>query len=301
MEKIVITGGTGLIGNRLAKLLSENGHEIYILTRNKNAKSDYQTIYWNVEKQEIENVEILKEITVIIHLAGCGIADKKWTPKRKAEIIDSRVQTANFLYDTFKKFPNKVKTMISASGIGYYGSITSEHIFKENDLPSKDFLGTCCTLWEKAIHPFEKLGIRIVCVRTGVVLSEKGGALEKIIKPIKMGVGSALGNGKQYFPWIHIEDLCKMYLFLLDNQNLHSSFNAVVPEFITSDEFNKKAAKKLHKPYFFPNVPSFVLKLALGEMSDLVLKGSRISCEKIMDAGFEFEYPTTEKALEALF
>ncbi|WP_196891743.1 TIGR01777 family oxidoreductase [Aureivirga marina] len=300
MEKIVITGGTGLIGNRLAKLLSEKGHEIYILTRNKNAVSEYQTIYWNIEKNEIENEEMLREITVIIHLAGCGIADKKWTHKRKAEIIDSRVKTANFLYDTFKKFPNKVKTIISASGIGYYGSITSDHIFMENDLPAKDFLGTCCTLWEKAIHPFEKLGIRTVCVRTGVVLSESGGALEKIMKPIKMGVGSALGNGKQYFPWIHIDDLCKMYVFLLENTNLHGSFNAVAPEFITSNDFNKEIAEKLNKPYFFPNVPSFVLRLALGEMSDLVLKGSKISADKILASGFKFDFKTSEKALNNL-
>ncbi|MBK7107227.1 MAG: TIGR01777 family protein [Ignavibacteriae bacterium] len=297
MKRVLITGASGLIGSELAKFLSQNNFEVIKLGRSKN--NSLNTFVWNVENEFIEN-GALENLDYIIHLAGAGIGDKRWTQKRKKEIIDSRVKSTELLFNEIAKLKNKPKTIISASAVGYYGAATSNKLFSEIDPPATDFQGTVCRMWEESSAKFEQLGIRSVQLRFGVVLSKNGGALEKIIIPIKLGVGSALGNGNQYMPWIHISDALNIILHCIKNDNLIGAYNAVSPMLVTNHEFSKTLAKLLRKPFFMPNVPSFILKLILGEMSELVLEGNKISSEKIIETGFTFQYSNLENALQNL-
>jgi hypothetical protein len=292
MASILVTGGTGLIGSNLCKLLKSKGHTVSILSRNKTKKP--HVYYWNIEERHIDNEAIINT-DYIIHLAGAGIADKRWTKARKKELVASRVNSTNLLFEKAKELNPNLKGFISASGVGYYGAITSEKIFQENNAPYNDFLSEICILWEKEAAKFNALNIRTVILRTGVVFSNKGGALEKIIKPIKLGVGAALGSGKQYMPWIAISDLCNIYVSAIENTELNGIYNAVAPEHITNKELTKSIAKTLKKPLWLPNVPSLVFKILLGELAVILLEGSRVSAEKIKKAGFNFEFPTIEK------
>ena len=295
MASILVTGGTGLIGSFLCKLLETKGHTVFILSRSKTKKAN--TFYWNIEENFIDKEAIINS-DYIIHLAGAGIADKRWTSKRKKILIDSRVKSTNLLFQKVAALNPTLKGFISASGVGYYGALTSEKIFNENDAPHNDFLSEICVLWEKEATKFNSLNIRTVIFRTGVVFSKQGGALEKIIKPVKLNVGAALGTGKQYMPWIAIEDLCNMYVAAIENIELNGIFNAVAPEHITNKELTKSIAKTLKKPCWLPNVPSFILKVMLGELAVILLEGSRVSCEKIKKVAFNFKYPSVENYLK---
>ena len=297
MASILITGGTGLIGKKLSHLLREKGHIVLILSRTKTEKSN--TYFWNIEEGNIDPEAIIKA-DYIIHLAGAGIADKRWTPARKHLLINSRVETANLLFEKVKELNPNLKGFISASGVGYYGAITSEKNYNENDVSGKDFISDICKVWEKTSNQFNTLNIRTVIFRTGVVLSNEGGAFPKLSKPIKFGVGAALGNGKQYFPWIHEDDLCNMYIEAIENRELNGIYNAVAPEQLTNKSLTKKIAKKLKKPLWLPNISAFFLKLILGEMAIILLEGSRVSSEKITSTGFKFKFPDIETALEDL-
>ena len=294
MASILVTGGTGLIGSNLYNILKSKGHKISILSRSKTKK--HNTFNWNIEENYIDDEAIINT-DYIIHLAGAGIADKRWTDTRKKELIASRVDSINLLFQKVKELNPKLKGFISASGVGYYGAITSEKVFQEKDSPYNDFLSKICVFWEKEATKFKSLNIRTVILRTGVVFSNEGGALEKIIKPIKLGVGAALGSGNQYMPWIAMEDLCNMYVSAVENTELKGVYNAVAPEQITNKELTKSLAKTLKKSLWLPNVPSFILKIMLGELSVILLEGSRVSSEKIENARFKFKYPTVEKYL----
>lgn len=296
MNKVLITGASGLIGNALAKLLNENNYEIAKLSRyNKNNQKN--VFFWDIENQIIEN-GALDNIDHIIHLAGAGIGDKRWTSKRKNEIIESRVKSAKLLFTQISKLPRKPKTIISASAIGYYGAKTTDKIFSEVDLPADDFQGEVCKMWESSSKQFESLGLRTVQLRFGVVLSKNGGALEKMLIPVKLGIGSPLGNGNQYIPWIHIKDVIKIILYCIENEKINGAYNIVSPAFITNKQFLKIIAEVLNRPFIMPKVPSIILKLLLGQMSELVLEGSRISSKKITDSGYKFLYDDTKKAIE---
>jgi len=295
---ILITGGTGLVGRHLSEKLLAKGYNVAIIGR-KTQKNVANKYFWDIENKEIEQGAI-ENADFIIHLAGAGIADKKWTATRKKEIIDSRTKSAELIYNTVLKNNLKIKAFVSSSAVGFYGAITSDKIFEENDLAANDFLGNTCEMWEKSSQSFSNLGIRVAILRTGIVLTKTGGAFEKMIKPVKMGVGSAIGTGKQIVPWIHIDDLCNMYINAIENADIHGVYNAVAPEFVTYQEFVKLAAQVLNKPFFFPKVPRITLKLLFGEMSALLLEGSRISSEKIQKAGFNYQYPKLQKALEDL-
>lgn len=297
--KILISGGSGLIGSALTKLLMANGHEVNHLSRSKSSENNIPTFVWNLAKGEIDEAAF-DGVEAIIHLAGAGIADERWTEKRKKIIIDSRVESANLLYRKAKELKPPLKVFISASGINYYGMKTTDKIYTEEDRPTDDFIGKCCLLWEEAADQFDDIA-RVVKLRTGVVLSAKGGALEKIAKPIKLGVGAPLGSGKQWVPYIHIDDLCAMYLEVLENETYEGVYNAVNGDHITNKDLTKKTAKVLGKPLWLPNVPSFVLIAALGDMSGLVLDGSRASAEKIKNQGFEFRFENLEEALTAIY
>lgn len=291
MAKILITGGTGLVGTRLTKMLIDKKHEVIILSRNPKNKKEFK---WDIAKNYVDQ-KAFENIDYVIHLAGAGIADKRWTNERKKVIIDSRVQTANLLFKTIKENKIHLKGFISASGIGYYGAITTQTIFKESDPVGNDFLGEVCQKWEDAAHQFEGLNIPVTILRTGIVLSKQGGALEKM----KLPVISPIGSGKQYLPWIHLDDLCDMYIQAIEG-NLKGIFNAVAPEHHTSITFSKALAKSLNRPYIGICVPSFMLKLLFGELSIILLEGSRISAKKIEKNGYSFRFKTLKKALNAL-
>lgn len=296
MEKVLITGGDGLVGRHLTNKLLANGYEVAVLSRAQKQSKEISYYTWSVEQQTIDP-RALENVTYIIHLAGAGIADKNWTKQRKREIISSRVDSAKLLYDQLPE-NHHVKAIISASGAGYYGAVTSDQIFTEEDESANDFLGDVCVQWEAAIDTFEKKNIRTVKLRTGLVLASSGGGLEKMVKPFKLGAGAAIGSGKQYLPWIHIDDLCEMYLFALQNDTVKGAYNAVAPNHITNREFSHALAKTLGKKLWMPNVPAVLLKLYLGEMANLLLEGSRVSSQKIQDQGFKFHYTEIEKALE---
>ena len=293
MSKILITGGTGLIGKKLQQQLEEKNHTVVILTRNPALKNEFK---WDIAKEYVDD-NAFKDITHIIHLAGAGIADKRWTNKRKQELIDSRVQSANLLFTKVKELKINLKGFISASGIGYYGAISSEEIFSENHLSGNDFIAKVCFEWEKAAHQFERLNIPVTILRTGLVLTKNGGALPKINTPLFL---ATLGTGKQYMPWIHIDDLCDIYLKSVEDIRFTGIYNTVAPEHETNKSFTKKLSKSIAKPIFPLNAPSFILKTVLGEMSSILLKGSRISSIKITTI-YPFIFPDLKSALKNIY
>lgn len=297
MASILVTGGTGFIGKKLCDLLRKKGYKVAVLSRNQNIKAN--AYYWNTHTRYIDSKAIV-EADYIVHLAGEGIADKRWTNERRQILINSRVETANLLFEKVKELNPSLKGFISASGIGYYGATTSEKIYKENDASGNDFISDICEVWEKAVSQFNALNIRTVIFRTGVVLSKEGGALEKLSQPIKFGIGAPIGSGEQYIPWIHIDDLCNMYVEAIENVEIKGIYNAVAPKHVTNKSLSKIIAKKLKKPLWLPNIPAFVMKLILGEMAVILLEGSRVSSEKIVATGFMFEYPNLNEALQKL-
>lgn len=290
MAKILITGGKGLIGTKLTKLLIEKNHEVVILSRSPTEKNEFE---WNISKNTID-AKAFDNVDFIIHMAGAGIADERWTSERKKILIDSRIESANLLFQKIKELNIPLKGFISASGIGFYGAITSDKIFKEKDGVGNDFIASICEKWETTALQFEKEKIPVTILRTGIVLSENRGALEKMRTPIV----TPLGSGKQYFAWIHIDDLCEMYLKAIEG-NLIGIYNAVAPEHQTSFSFSKALAKSIKKPFIGIPLPSFLLKLAFGEMSIILLGGSKISSKKIEMSGFSFRFKTLEKALDS--
>lgn len=297
-ETVLITGAGGSIARKLAEKL-KNDFEVRFLTRKKKNTNDFE---WDLNNKTIDE-KALENVSHIIHLAGANIAEKRWTPERKQEIIKSRTDSAQLLSDTLQKKNIKLKSFISASGINYYGTETTDKIFTESDAAVNDFLSKVVVLWEKSADQFKEKNIaeRVVKLRTAVVLTENEGALPKMSTPIKLGIGSPIGTGKQYMPWIHIDDICRMYEYALKNESVEGAYNAVAPEHATNQSFTKKIAEVLKKPLIMPNVPVFVLKLLFGELSVAVLEGSRASSEKIEKAGFEFKFPNLEKALKDLF
>jgi uncharacterized protein len=293
---VLVTGGSGLIGERLCQKLSERGYDVKVLTRKKKKNSRFKSYYWNPEKKEIEP-GALENGTYIVHLAGANIAGKRWTKSRKQEILSSRAGTAKFLYESVSGLKLKPTAFISSSAVGFYGTVTSEKVFTEGDPAAQDFLGQTCRQWEAAADLFSENGIRTVKIRTSLVLANKG-PLSKIMLPVKLGIGSPLGKGNQYMPWIHIDDLCGIFIRAIEDTNLDGAYNAVAPDHKTNRVFTKTLATILKRPLIAPNVPAFVLKGLLGEMSVIALEGSRVSSEKIKNSGFEFKYPDLEQALK---
>lgn len=298
MEKVVITGGSGLVGIPLTRLLLENGYEVVHLTRKKNSKAGVNTFLWDYKSDFIEE-GALENASHIIHLAGESIAGGRWTTERKKAILESRTKTAEFLLSKVMEKKVQLKSFISASGISYYGTVTTENIFKEEDPQGSDFAAQVVIDWEKSVEKFNSI-CRVVKFRTGIVLDVRGGALKKMYGPVKWGIGSPLGSGKQYIPWIHIDDMCAMYLFALKNE-ISGNYNAVSSEHITNGAFIKAVGKASHHWVWAPKVPKFLLRLLFGEMSMVVLEGSRISNEKIKKEGYKFSFPDLKDALEDLF
>jgi uncharacterized protein len=297
-KRILITGGTGLIGHSLTKLLLEKGYHVSHLSRNPGEDPQVATFLWNVSKGQIDE-HCIDGVHTIVHLAGAGIADKRWAKKRKQEIVDSRTKSIQLIYNLLRNKKHSVKAVISASGVGYY-SDRGDELMRETDDPANDFLGKCCVAWEKAVDEGCDLGLRVVKFRTGVVL-DKGGVLEKLAMPIKLYVGSPLGTGEQWLSWIHLKDVISMYLSGIENEKLSGAYNMASPNPLTNKVLTQAVAKQLRKPLWAPKVPAFVLKLLLGEMSTVVLGSTKVSSKKIESAGFQYKYPEIEDALRDIY
>ncbi len=297
MAIILISGGTGLVGKELTKRLILAGHTVRILSRYPKQEGVVKSFYWNVEKNEIDETAF-DNVEHIVHLAGSGIADKRWTEARKKDIIDSRVNSMNLIASIIKKKNITLASFVGASAIGIYGMVTSSKIFTETDKGNDDFLAYSCELWEKSYNEISTLSNKTSIMRIGVVLSKQGGALKRLLPLFKMGLGSAVGNGKQYMPWIHLDDMVSVLIEALFNSKLTGTYNAVASDDTTSQSFSKILAKSLSKPFFMPKVPSFLLKLIFGEMANVLLEGSRVNNQKLLDTGFVFKYPNLKVALD---
>ncbi len=296
---ILITGGTGLLGQRLTELLLQAGHKVSYLSRKKEKNADVAIFQWDIQKGYIE-AEAFENIDFIVHLAGAGIAEKRWTDERKKEIIDSRIQPIELIDRHLQKKGIKLKGFISASASGYYGGDTGEIKLDEDSPAGNDFLAECTKLWEISTQNF-KQSEREVRIRIGIVLSEKGGALPQLVLPIRYGFGAALGSGKQYISWIHIDDLCQIFIKAIEDETLHGAYNAVSPNPVSNAEMTKIAAKVLKRPLWLPNLPSFLLKIAFGEMGIVVTGGNFVLNKRLsQETDFQYKFTNIKEALKNL-
>jgi uncharacterized protein (TIGR01777 family) len=303
-QTILITGGTGMVGKALTDALTQKGYRVIIVSRSTKGKTPSASVSyatWDVQKQQID-LDALQAADYIIHLAGAGVVEKKWTEAYKKEIVESRTESSRLIFESLQNNPNKVKAIVSASAIGWYGADANPpKPFTENDKPDVSFLGNTCRLWEESIEPVETIGKRLVKLRIGIVLSNEGGALVEFKKPISFGVAGILGSGKQMVSWIHIEDLCRMFITGIENSALSGSYNAVAPNPVSNKTLTITLARAIKGKFYLPlPVPAFVLKIMMGQRSIEVLKSTTVSCKKILDTGFEFRFNNIEAALENL-
>jgi uncharacterized protein len=298
-ETVLITGGTGLIGQQLAMLLREKGYRVLLLGRRPDHHADPPVYQWDYRSGFIDE-EAVAQAHYIIHLAGAGIGDKRWTAARKKEIIESRTLTTKLLFDTVSRLKTPLKAYISSSAIGIYGTDTNAPPAIESDPPASDFLAETCRLWEESAMLFEQAGIRTVLVRTGLVLASEGGALPRLVKPFKAGLGAPLGTGRQYMPWIHVKDLCNIFLKAIEDNSTSGPYNAVAPSLVNNKEFTLILADVLQKKVLLPAVPSFLLQIVLGEMAYILLKGRQVLPARLQQSGFVFQYPDLREALVQL-
>jgi uncharacterized protein (TIGR01777 family) len=306
MSTVLIAGGSGLVGTALSHYLLQKNYEVIILTRQagKPVSSPHlQYAVWDTDTRSMD-VAALAKADYIINLAGAGVADKRWTRARKKEIQQSRINSGITLVKNLTENPHKVKAFINASAIGWYGAdpqIPNLEPFTEDKPHDPSFLGETCFLWESSVDGIANLNIPLIKLRIGIVLSKEGGALKEFLKPLQWGVAAVLGSGKQMISWIHIDDLCRMIEHCMLHNNLTGVFNAVAPQPVNNKTLTLALAKKIRHSFFLPvNVPSFALKLLLGEMSIEVLKSATVSCKKIQETGFTFLYPSVTAALEDL-
>jgi uncharacterized protein (TIGR01777 family) len=323
-QTILITGGTGLIGSALSTMLLDKGYDVTIVTRkiphNRfndavspmagqekgnsekiEGKGSLKYALWNIDQQTIDE-KAIQTADHIIHLAGANVGERRWTAKRKKEILESRTRTSALLVKALKGIPNNIQSVVTASAIGWYGEDMADKIpFHENAPAAKGFLGETCKAWEESINPVEQIGKRLIKLRTGIVLSNQGGALQEFKKPLRFGLATILGNGQQIISWIHITDLCRIYCYVLEREELHGVYNAVSPQPESNKKLILELGKKTRGKFFVPvYVPTAALRLALGEMSIEVLKSTTVSNQKIRQAGFRYIYPTLQSAIDEL-
>lgn len=296
MKNILITGGSGLVGKKITQLLEKQGYKVAWLSRNP-AKNNQKSFAWDVDRMNIDP-DAIPWADGIIHLAGEGVADRRWTSSRKKAILESRTNSTTLLLQAIEISERKPQVFVSASAVGFYGFNTENTIVDEKSAAGSDFLANVVVAWEDKVKQIEMTGIRTVILRIGIVLDNNGGALVEMLKP---PVAAPLGSGKQWMSWIHIDDLAGMFLFALENETLHGIYNAVGPNPATNAALTEKAAKKAGKIYLGIGVPGFALKLVLGEMAQMVLGGNKVSSQKIQEAGFQFRYLTLEEALNKIY
>ncbi|UAY52463.1 TIGR01777 family oxidoreductase [Ferruginibacter albus] len=306
MKTVIIAGGTGLVGKALSKKLTKRNYKVIILTRKiANSRSGTSDLIeyaeWNTENGTIDTTAIGKA-DYIINLAGAGVMDKRWNASYKQLIQQSRVKSCQLIVQALTKYPNNIKAVINASAIGWYGADKNPVVpFVETNIADNGFLGETCKLWEESIEPVTALGKRLVKLRTGIVLSKSGGAFPEFKRSLTFSIAAILGTGKQIISWIHIDDLCNLYIDAIEKEDLQGVYNAVAVQPICNKDLMLALAKKLKGKFFIPiNVPAFILKLILGEQSIEVLKSATVSNQKILDAGFKFLYSTIDEALKEL-
>jgi uncharacterized protein (TIGR01777 family) len=296
---ILLTGATGMLGTDLISTLLSRGDRVSILSRKPQQIDGVKVFLWDVKKRTIDP-DCLEGIDTIVHLAGENISSGRWTAERKKDIIDSRVESTKLLYKTLSNSTNDVKTFISAAAVGIYGD-RGDELLTEDSVPGTDFLSECCVQWEAAADAMIDLGLRVVKLRTGVVLSKESGALAEMSKPVKMFAGAPLGNGKQWVPWIHYQDMTRVYIYALDQLDLEGVYNVCAPFPVTNKILTKAIAKELHRPVWPVSVPAAALKLILGEMSTIVLNSNRTSAEKLCNSGYKFKFTHLEPALADIY
>jgi uncharacterized protein (TIGR01777 family) len=279
--------------------LEEKGYDVAVLSRNPSNSGNYRIYRWNPEADFIE-VGAIEWADYIVHLAGVNIGEKRWTFKQKQVIIDSRLKTADLIFRNVVEKRHSLKAFISSSAVGYYGGERTDRSLNETDPPGMDFLSQVCLAWEQTVDQFQNEGIRTVKLRSGVVLTKTDGVLSKMKVPVNLGIGSPLGSGKQCIPWIHIDDLCSIYIKAIEDHQMSGPFNAVAPDQKTNREFMHLLARVMNKPFWFPPIPSIMLRMILGERASIVLGGNPVSIQKLIDQGFEFKYPDLEGALKNL-
>ncbi len=297
MPTTLLAGGSGLIGTRLAEMLRTAGHTVRLLTRQPKGPDQFG---WDTERGTLDEAA-LSGVDYVVNLAGAGIADQRWTKARKRELIDSRVKSARLLRDTFQRMGLRPRAYLSASAIGYYGN-SGERRMGEKDLPVEDsFMVQCCQAWEQTADEVAALGIRTVKFRIGVVLAKEGGALLEFVKPLRFGLGTYFADGQAWFSWIHRDDLCRAFLWAIENDAVEGVFNAVSPQPTRLKPLVEATARAMRKKVLIMPVPAFALRLALGEMSVVVLNSNLVAADKIQAAGFSFQHPTLDEALREIF
>ncbi|WP_316804732.1 TIGR01777 family oxidoreductase [Pedobacter nototheniae] len=298
-KKILITGATGLVGTALKKHLLSLDYTVNTLSRRKE-NNDPNVFLWDVYKQEIDPT-CIAGVDAVVHLAGEAVADQKWTDERKKQIIDSRVKSTELLFKTIRANPDhQIKSFISASAVGYYGDCGDE-ILTEDSPNGYGFLAECCKLWEDAVDEGKRLSLRIVKLRTGIVITKAGGALPQLDLPVRLFAGAALGTGKQWTPWLHLDDMVGMYMDAIENLKIEGSYNACAPNPVTNTGLTKTIAIVLHRPFWPIKVPKTVLSLILGDRTEAVLMSNNTSAQKILDAGFKFKFTQLKEALEDIY
>ncbi len=300
-KTVLITGATGLIGRHLVKMLLDQGYFIHTLSRNKRDDvPGIKSFIWDVDKGKIDE-QCIENVEVIFHLAGESIAGRAWTKERKKQIIGSRTKSIELLYKLIEdKRPSQIKTIVSASAVGYYGDRNDELLTEESP-PGNDFMAKTCIQWEAAVDKGRMPGLRIVKLRTGIVLSDEGGALPALAGLVKAGFGAALGSGRQWVPWIHLSDAIRMYRYVLENEQADGAYNQAAPAPVTNQEMTEILAEVLKKPLWLPGVPSFLLRLILGEKKAVVLSSTRTTSAKITELGFRFQYSSLKEALTDIY
>lgn len=294
-KHILISGGTGMLGGAITNALQDEGYEVAYLSRTKGLHDGIRKYRWDIKNGFLDS-EALHWADSIIHLAGAGVADKKWTEKRKKELLKSRTESTKLLYNELCKNNYNIHNVISASAIGYYGFGEQDQIFKEDHPPGDDFLAKVSEKWEEESKKISDLDLKHTRLRIGVVLTNRGGAFKKLKTPIFYGFGAPIGSGKQMISWIHLDDLVNMFMYVL-HKDLHGVYNAVAPEPVTNERLTKVTARMMRRSLFLPNVPEFAMRFVFGEMADIILKGSNVSSEKIERAGFKFKYSNISDAI----
>jgi uncharacterized protein (TIGR01777 family) len=298
-SRILIAGGTGFIGKDLISNLTQRGFRVSVLSRGKSVEGDHVSFYhWDIDKRIIDS-RAFNEVDTIINLTGANIGSRRWTKLRKLEILESRVQPLHLLYENIIKNKLPIKKLINSSAVGFYGAVTSNSIFTEKDDAGTDFLANVCKKWESSIKPFEEIGIKCFILRLGVVLDSKAEAYLKMTNLIRWGINPAVGGGEQYFSWVALKDLIRLFQFLIDNKLQGSTYNIVSTEHITMREFANKLFQHFGRKKIFPDIPEWVAKIVLGELSSMLLKGSRVSNQKIINEGFHFEFDSVDKFMSS--